>query len=153
MPTLAGFQWFVASIMGIGTAVLPADAPVIAWVFGIALATVNPQLQTVPAAMPGGPSIYVQAVYNLAGDLLLNFAPDQPGQTYFETQRGQAGLNLNNFQAGVVNTAGDQGTSGGLTVPDQFSGLTIADLQNLKTPYGRTYLGIAQSVGTLVGLT
>ena len=40
-----------------------------------------------------------------------------------------------------------------LLVPDAFKALTISDLQNLKTPWGLTYLGFAQACGTLWGLT
>ena len=40
-----------------------------------------------------------------------------------------------------------------MTVPKAFDELTIGNLQNLKTPWGRVYLGIAQSYGTLWGLS
>jgi hypothetical protein len=37
--------------------------------------------------------------------------------------------------------------------PEVMNNLTFADLQTLKTPWGRIYLGIAQDVGTLWGVT
>ena len=141
MPTLAGFQWFITSIMGINTTVLPANDSVISWVYEQALSTVNLYISY------AAPNIYTQAVYNLAGDFLLNFAQDQPGQTYFAGQRQI--FHLYDFVAGVVSSTADESTDTGLEVPEQFKNFTIADLQNLKTPYGKTYLGIAQKYGTL----
>jgi len=145
MPTLAGFQWFITSIMGINSTVLPTTAPVIAWVYGQATSTVNLQLSQVAG------EIYEQAVYNLAGDMLINYAQDQSGQTYFADTRKD--LHINDFVAGVVSAASDESTSSTQEIPDAFKGLTLSDLQNLKTPYGRTYLGLAQKVGTLWGIS
>ena len=65
----------------------------------------------------------------------------------------RAQYNVLSFVAGVVNSTSDEGTSMGLTVPKAFEEYTIANLQNLKTPYGRAYLSISQSYGTLWGLT
>mgnify|MGYP003341841371 CR=1 FL=1 len=56
---------------------------------------------------------------------------------------------LKSFVSGVVSFAGDEGTQSTLTVPEALKGLTIGNLQNLKTPYGRTYLQIAQDFGSL----
>ena len=158
MPTLAGFIIFIQNVMGIASVVLPVDSPSIVYAFNVALMTVNPQIACAgypPCPMvPGNAwSWYALAVYNLAGDRLVNYAPDQSGQTYFANLRSNQGFNLNNFVAGVVTNTGDNGTNAGLTTPTQFQAMTVADLQNLKTPWGREYLGIAQSVGTLVGLT
>jgi hypothetical protein len=160
MPTLAGFILFIQNVMGISSVVLPTDSPVISYAFNVALMTVNPQLACVPLPCQPGTNwtIYEIAVYNLAGDRLVNFAPDQVGQTYFTDLRGSPnnsppGLGLTNFVAGVVTNSSDESTSVGLTTPDSFKGMTVADLQNLKTPWGQTYIGIAQSVGSLVGLT
>ena len=60
---------------------------------------------------------------------------------------------INSFVAGVIESSADESTSQSMKVPDQFEGLTIADLQNLKTPWGRTYLGIAQSIRTDWGIS
>ncbi len=88
-------------------------------------------------------------VYNLGGDNLINFAPDSllgtPPDMFFSTYRAKN--NISSFLAGVVNSAGDQGTSGGLTVGKGLQNMTIANLQNLKTPWGRTYLSFAQRSG------
>ena len=143
MPTLAGFQWFITSIMGINTTVLPANSTVITWVYNLAISTVNQSL-----AVAG---VYDTAVYNLAGDFLINFAQDQTGQTFFTNLR--ATFHINDFVAGVVSSTSDESTSTVLEIPEQFKNLTIADLQNLKTPYGRLYLSIAQKYGTLWGIS
>lgn len=95
--------------------------------------------------------VYTIAVYNLATDRLINFCPDQPGQCYFDGLR--TGFKINQFVAGVVQSANDQGTGDTLLVPDAFKGLTIMDLSNLQTTYGRQYLALAQQIGTLWGLS
>ena len=145
MPTLAGFQWFITNIMGISSLYLPTSAPIISWVYSLASGTVNFQLASIST------DIYSQAVYNLGGDLLINYAQDQAGQTYFAGLRKT--FHTNDFIAGVVENASDQSTSDGLHIPESLSNLTLADLQNLKTPYGRTYLSLAQKVGSLWGLS
>jgi len=145
MPTLTGFEWFIVNIMGINTTVLPANSPVIGWVYEQAIATVNLAISYT------APTVYTQAVYNLAGDFLVNSAQDQTGQTYF-ADLGQK-FHLGNFVAGVIESASDESTSNSQKVPDQFARLTVADLQNLKTPWGRTYLSIAQKYGVLWGVS
>lgn len=147
-PTLAGFMAFVANVMAIPTAALPTSSPIIPIAYQIALEIVNQALACVPASSPSTPSLYALAVYNLAGDRLINYAPDQAGQTYFADLRKT--LNISGFVGGVISSTADQGTSESLVVPDAMKGLTFADLQTLKTPYGRTYLGIAQSYGPSV---
>jgi hypothetical protein len=98
------------------------------------------------------PILYVQAVYNLATDILFNIAQDTAQSTYFTDARTK--WNIYGFVAGVVNTASDNGTGDSLVVPDSLSQLTLADLQNLKTPWGRAYLAIAQKWGPdLFGIT
>lgn len=145
MPTLVGFQWFIANIMVINTVVLPTTEPVIAWVYQQAVDTVN--LQLAQAA----PTIYEQAVYNLAGDMIINYAQDQTEQTYFSDLRAQ--LHINDFVAGVVQSTSDESTSTSLEIAEFYKNLTLGDLQNLKTVYGRTYLALAQKVGTLWGIS
>jgi hypothetical protein len=41
----------------------------------------------------------------------------------------------------------------GLLNPEAMKTFTLANLQNLKTPWGREYLAIAQRAGTTWGLT
>jgi hypothetical protein len=150
-PTLAGFTTFIASIMGISSSMLSPTDPAIALSYTLALETVNAALQAVPAISPSQPSIYTWAVYNLAGDTLINYASDVPPSTFFADMRTKLGIN--SFVGGIINSTGDQGTSEGMMIPDAFKGLTIGDLQNLKTPWGRAYLAIAQKYGQLWGLS
>jgi hypothetical protein len=145
-PSLTGFQWFITNIMGINSTVLPTDSPVIAWVFEQSLNTVSLMLNQC-----GLPGVYQQAVYNLAGDFLINSAQDQPGQTFFADLRAK--FNINSFIAGVVSNASDNSTTVAEAIPFQFNSFTIADLQNLKTPYGRQYLSLAQKVGNVWGIS
>lgn len=144
-PTLAGFVSFIANTMGISSSVLSPTDPAIALSYNLSLETVNQSLQAVPAVSASQPTIYAWAVYNLAGDLLINYASDVPPSTYFADLRKQFGIL--SFVAGVVNSTSDNGTSQGMTVPKAFENLTIGDLQNLKTPWGRVYLSIAQKWG------
>ena len=115
--------------------------------FEVALDIVNEQI------LAASSSQYALAVYNLAADRLLNYAPDLPEQTYFSDQRGKDKLSLTSVSVGVPSAVNDQGTSVGILNPEQMKLFTLADLQCLKTPYGRAYMGIAQSVGMLWGIT
>jgi hypothetical protein len=97
--------------------------------------------------------MYVYAVYNLATDRLVNYAPDVPGQSFFKDLRGPPsknapyGFNLRAWTPGVSSQVSDQGTAVGILNPEQMRLLTLAHLQNLRTPWGREYLGIAQGAG------
>ncbi|HEY0181253.1 MAG TPA: hypothetical protein VGC09_00460 [Rhodopila sp.] len=144
-PTLAGFLAFVRNIMAVPTEALPDASPSLQWAFDQAIETVNLQIRQ------ASPPMYVRAVYNLAGDVLVNIAPDQAGQKYFTILRQNLGLTA--FVPGVIQSSADSSTSESLMVPDALKNMTLADLQNLKTPWGREYLGIAQSVGSIWGLT
>lgn len=164
-PTLAGFQSFIVNVMGISTTILPEDSPVIAFAFAVALSIVNPALRAVPipaedsagaALNSGGLSIYALAVYNLAGSNLLSYAQDQdgaspvkgsgdPGLPFFAYTRKQ--WNINGFVSGVVESTSDNGTSTSLVVQEAAKSFTLANLQQLKDPYGRQYLALAQSYG------
>ena len=62
-------------------------------------------------------------------------------------------LGVNGFLPGLINQAEDQGTSAAVKLLSSMENLTLMDLQNLKTPWGRVYLGIAQSVGSMWGIT
>lgn len=70
-PTIAGFITFIQQVMGITSNYLPTTAPVITAAFNVAMSIVDPLLCQID------PSIYQLAVYNLAGDNLIRFAPDQ----------------------------------------------------------------------------
>lgn len=164
-PTLAGFVIFVQTVMGISTAILPADSAVIAMAFAVALSVVNPALRKV--AIPatdstgailnsGGLTIFALAVYNLAGSNLLAYAQDQedapivpgsgePGLPFFAYTRKR--WNIDGFVSGVVQSTGDEGTSTAMVVQEAAKAFTLANLQQLKDPYGRQYLALAQSYG------
>jgi len=131
--------------MGINTTVLPDANPVIPVAFEAAQQIVLVYINQ------ASPFMYMLAVYNLAASNLLNYAPDTPPSTYFETQRTL--WNTNSFAPGVVQNVSDVSTSVGLLTPDFMKDLTLANLQQLKDPWGRRYLAIAQDYGTLWGIT
>ena len=143
-PNLGDYQNFIANVMGIPSTVLPATTPVIALSFSVAMESVNPALACVGL-------IYPLAVYNYAGDLLLNFATDQPGYDFFAKIQKQ--YQLATFVPGVLSTVSDEGTSNSWFNADAMRAFTLSDLHRLKTPYGRQYLQFAQSYGTLWGLS
>lgn len=138
-PSLEGFQSFVANIMGVPSAAMPS-ADFLNTVLCVAIDIVNPAIRIIPQQ-------YTWAVYNLAGDRLINYAPDNAGQTFFADIRGKAGFNITAFVPGVVSAASDVSTGDSLLNPDFMKNLTLGDLQDLKTPYGRAYLAIAQDYG------
>lgn len=150
-PTLAGFQAFIANVMQIPESALPTSSPVIPMAFEIALAIVNPFLAAVSRCGPPAVSIYNLAVYNLAGDNVINYAPDQENMTFFKDLRDK--WHIADFISGVVQSANDETTGSTLVVQEAAKNFTLSDLQNLKTPYGRAYLAFAQKFGTLWGLS
>lgn len=147
-PTLAGFQAFIANVMAIDENDLPPGSPVIAMAFNIALAIVNPLFQSVPIGCPPYSSIYNLMVYNLAGDNLINYAQDQDGRCYFSDL--QKKYNIGGFVSGVIQSGNDEGTGQSMVVLEAAQTFTLANLQSLKTPWGRTYMGFAQSYGPYV---
>lgn len=144
-PTLAGFQDFVTNIMQIPETALPVGSAVISMAFETARRIVLCAIRRID------PFLYQQAVYNLAASILIQFAPDQPGSTYFADYRKANGIGT--FTPGVITASSDSGTSQSWLTPDFMKNLTLADLQNLKNPYGMAYLMIAQSYGAIWGLT
>lgn len=146
-PTEAEYlNVFLRTSVGITTDALPDDNIAIGISYALAIETVNRYFKAV------SPPLYVWAVYNLAAALLFNFALDTPPSTFFADARTK--FNINGFVAGVISSASDNGTSAGTVVPASLSQLTIADLQLLKTPWGREYLSIAQKWGPdLFGLS
>lgn len=143
-PSLEGFLVFIRETMVISTTYLPDDAPVIAEAYDMAIAVTNLFLAQAP-----GP-IYRQAVYNFGGDYIINWAPDQTGETYFDNLRTT--WNIYDFISGVIEASSDESSSQTLVVPKAAETFTLSDLQNLKTPYGRQYLALAQRFGTLWGM-
>lgn len=150
-PTRAQYLAWLRG-QGITTAAMPDDSLYVDYTFNISLNTVNGAFQRVRNANIGLLSIYSLMVFNLGMDLLINNCPDQEGQEFFEELRKK--YKVFDFVAGVVQTTNDEGTGVGLLVPEAFAGLTIDQLQNLKTPWGRRYLGWAQKYGPSIwGLT
>lgn len=147
-PSLAGFQWFLANVVKIPVTALDPSDPVIGFVFAIACETVNRFIRC------ASPLTYNEAVYNLATDLLINYAQDTAQSQPPDYWAGlRSSFKLGSFASGVVANASDEGTSAGLEVIEGAKLLTFDQLQNLKTPYGRRYLGIAQKFGTAWGMT
>jgi hypothetical protein len=147
-PNITDYSTFVYSqLPKVTPALLPTDSPFLATSLKIAQDIVNPKICIASSG------IYVLAVYNLALDRLVNYQPDVSGQSYFADLRGQKGYGINSLTVGVPAAASDNGTAVGILNPEQMKNLTFADLQNMKTPWGRAYMGIAMSVGTLWGLT
>jgi hypothetical protein len=152
-PDIDDYTTWVYTVMGVPESVLPPDSIYIQLSYDLALEMVN---RFIYCASPG---VYTIAVYNLAGYYLVMIAQDNPNAvpppanaaTYWTDLR--TSLNLNSFIPGLVDNAADQGTSAGIKLLASMENLTISDLQMLKTPWGRVYLGIAQSVGSLWGLT
>ena len=148
-PNLTDYLTFIRNGLGIGPAFLPDNSLWITTTFNMAMATVNLSLTVASVGTSG--NIYTLAVYNFAADRLLNFALDQPGESYFKDTR--AALGLNSFASGLVAASGDQGTSQTLEVIEAAKRMTITDLAMMKTPYGRAYLDFAQAYGpTIWGL-
>ena len=93
-------------------------------------------------------STYLLAVYNLGMHQLLKIATDIPGQTFFSGAREQ--YKLLSFTGGVISSASDQNTSSTIAVPDLLKDLNLSNLDLLKTPWGREYLGYAMNFGPYV---
>ena len=141
MPDLAGFILFVRNTMGVSADVLPDDDPSISNAYALSIAWVNHDIACISAIL------YTQAVYNLAASFLLNFGPE----SVFGQKREELGLI--NFTAGVISASADESTSQTRAVSDALKNLSLADLQQLKDPWGRWYLAIAQQYGDLWGLS
>lgn len=221
-PTIEGFTIFVRNVMGIPANYLPDDSPSLRHSLDHAIDVVNFDLAQMWSRRSSW-SPYVQAVYNLGGHVLIEYAQDAsyplatlgfsmgvvsgttsvangllpgdkvtlrgvsplgyygppnlgyvvvqatPSNTAFSynlpRDPGPATLlagaavagtffanarlkfKMGEFAPGVVASSSDVSTSVGLDNPDFMKGLTIEDLQLMKTIYGRTYLSIAQKYG------
>lgn len=145
MATQAGFVAFLRGMAGIQAINLPECNPAVADAYCYAIDIVSLQIRQASR------HLYDLAVYNLATDYLINWAPDPVGQTYFSDLRKN--YKITAFVAGVISSTSDEGTAESMVVPDSFKNFLIGDLQLLKTPFGQAYLGIAQKVGSLWGVT
>lgn len=157
-PSLSGFLWFVQNIMKISPSVLAPTDPVISFSYNLSLSMVNKALMKVPPSIysdQNGLSLYTVAVYNLGGNNIVNFAQDavdapiyRDGMSYWEYTRSKMGIN--NQVMGVIQSASDEGTSQSMQLPEWTKGMTMADVQASKTPWGRMYLGLAQQYGPTI---
>jgi hypothetical protein len=148
-PTFEGFQAWVSAVMAVPNEAMP-DVSTLQVAYDQSLNLAYIGLQGVPSQSTSL-SVYAQAVYNLGGAMLLEFAMDNPNSTFWQDLRNKLGIN--SFTPGLVNQAHDQGTGEGMYILPIFSGLTMFGLQLLKSPWGRTYLMIAGEWGPLWGIT
>lgn len=144
-PNVTDLYTFLTTVAGVPTTALPADSPYLAWALSYA------EEMTLLALRLVGQDFYCFAVYCLATSFLLNWCPDQPGQTFFTKAR--ADMKLTSFTPGVVNSAADQGTSDGLLSPEFMQGLTMQNLQALSDPFGRQWLAMSMENGPIWGIS
>lgn len=144
-PNLPDYLVFLREAVGISVDDLPDDSPFIPGTYAMAAAAVNTTLCLAPMA-------YSLARYNFGADRVINFAIDQPNRVYFAKLRKDLGIL--SFAAGLVSSSSGDGASQSLEVIEAAKGMTVTDLQLMKTPYGRQYIGLAQSYGpTIWGLS
>ncbi len=225
-PNVADFTIWVRNVMGVSAAYLPDSSPFFQYALNYAINTVNLDIAGL-AAKQGSWSLYQLACFNLAGAILVEFAPDVsysvagitwlggiatlqtaaqhsilPGDKLTIAGISPNGFNSNSVKAGyvvvvsaldnthitypvvpnpgavvstanataseqffmnarrgfkiagfipgVVSNASDLSTGAGFLNPDFLRGLTLENIQLLKTPFGRSYLGIAQKYGPTV---
>lgn len=156
-PTFAGFLGFVRNVMAVPTSAITDDSVYLHYAYEVSQMIVNEQLMVVTSPSPTAgnyPTYYAIAVYNLGGDNLINYAQDLPDSPlygnkpplpYFADQRRN--YKIGAFVGGVVASTSDNGTSVSLDVVTALKDLTIDQLENLNTPWGRRYLGLAQAAG------
>ena len=109
------------------------------------LSIVNKTLQLAP----GG--LYAYAVYNLGTDFVFNWAPDIENFTFFSEARTKFGIDT--AVIGTITSSSDVSTAAGYTQPKFTEMLNMFDLQTIKTPWGRAYMGYAQQYGSIVGIS
>lgn len=145
-PNLADYTTWLYTQAGIPEEVLPADSVWIPITFDMAKHQINWELSYAAG------NLFPLVFYNLAGDRLINFAQDIAGQEFFAGQRAK--YRIHEPAVGVVSSGGDGGTSMGLVNPEQLKQMTWTELQMLKTPFGRYYMGYAMASGpTLFGMS
>ena len=138
MISLSGFTDFVRA-EGVSITVLPDDSLYLSTAYDIASSIVNTDINLISSI------IYDLSVYNLGMDNLINFAQDVTGQTYWADIRKQ--FNVNSFVAGVIKESNDETTGQTIETPEYFKQMSLINLQNLKTPYGRVYMQYSMQYG------
>lgn len=144
-PTLAGYIEFLRDIVQIPVSVLPDSSPYIQLSYDLSKEIVYEGFNCISSVL------YTNGVYNLATDILINIAQDTPPSTFWTDLREKYGINA--FVAGVIQSSADENTSQSLVVPEFFKELTMSNLMNMKTPWGRAYLALAQQWGSIWGLS
>lgn len=144
-PNTTDLYTFLTTVAGIPTAALPSTSAYIAWALSYS------EEQTLLVLRAIGQDYYCFAVYLLATSFLINWCPDQPGQTFFVELRKS--WNISGFVGGIVSSTADQGTSESMDMPDFIKGLTLMNLQQLRDPFGRQYLSMTQEVGNVWGIS
>ena len=72
-------------------------------------------------------------------------------ETFFATLRAK--YNIGGFVAGVISASNDESTGESILNPEFMKTLTLGNLQNLKTPWGRQYLAFAMDFGETWGIS
>lgn len=148
-PALATLSWS----SGVVTATAAASLPTNLIVGGMFVTTVA---GASPVAYNGTQQATVTAgnafTYPLASDPGTETVPGTYSTSFFATLRKQ--WNINSMVPGIVSESHDESTGSSYLNQEQMKEFTLANLQSMKTPYGRAYLAFAQSYGqTLWGLT
>lgn len=144
-PNTTDLYTFLTTIAGVPVAALPSNSPYLAWALSYA------EEKTLLVLYAIGQDYYCFAVYLLATSFLINWCPDQPGQTFFQQLR--ASWNLTGFVGGTIQSSADESTSESLLAPDFLKGLTLGQLQALKDPYGRQWLSMQADNGPIWGIS
>ncbi|WP_051377034.1 hypothetical protein [Paraburkholderia dilworthii] len=144
-PNVTDLYTFLTTVAGIPTSALPSDSAYIPWALSYA------EEMTLQVLRFVGQDYYCFAVYCLATSFLINWCPDQPGQTYFADLRKT--WNLTGFTGGIIQSTADQSTSESMLMPEFLSGLTIGQLQALKDPFGRQWLAAMADNGPIWGIS
>ena len=145
MANRIGYLAFIRGNMGIPILNLPDASTDIDTSLALAFETVNLQIQQASQLY------YDNAVYNVAAHFLIENASDQTGLSYFKDLR--KAWNVNQFVGGVIASTSDESTSESMTLPDFVQKMNLSELDYLKTPYGRAYMGIAQRLGFSWGMS
>ncbi|KWN80865.1 hypothetical protein WM24_23820 [Burkholderia ubonensis] len=144
-PNATDLYTFLTTVAGVPTAALPSNSAYIPWALSYA------EEMTLMVLRCIGQDYYCFAVYCLATSFLINWFPDQTGQTFFATARQT--YNISGFVGGTVQSTADVSTSESLLAPDFLNGLTLGQLQVLKDPFGRQWLSMQADNGPIWGIS
>ena len=144
-PNTTDLYTFLTTVAGVPPSALPSNSTYIPWALSYA------EEKTLMVLYAVGQDYYCFAVYCLATSFLINWCPDQPGQTYFSDLRKT--WDLTGFIGGTVQSSADQSTSESLLAPDFLKGLTLGQLQALRDPYGRQWLAMQADNGPIWGIS